>query len=320
MWDWTNDGVYFSSGITFGRLERIPAIGGGIGAVEVVTELRQGEGWHDWFSALPGGTMAMFVSVNDFQGSDAEIWALDLVTGDRRPLTVGSTPRYASSGHLLFNTLEGFLMAAPFDPVTAELSGPPVPVVEGLTVDPFGYSYYLIGEDGTLIYQVDVEAADVGSDSEMVWVSRSGVETPVDPDWQFRNPILFAGWSLSPDGSRVAYTVVHEEGVQSIWVKQLPDGPAERLTFSEGQEMSPAWSGDSEFLAYIREANDDWNVWQTRADGTGVPRLLLDPDVDVNQLRRSPDGEWVVSLKLCKKGVRASEEGGQPGKERGSSL
>ena len=28
----------------------------------------------------------------------------------------------------------------------------------------------------------------------------------------------------------------------------------------------------------------------------------------------------VVSLRLCKKGVRASEEGGQPGKERGSSL
>ena len=28
----------------------------------------------------------------------------------------------------------------------------------------------------------------------------------------------------------------------------------------------------------------------------------------------------VVSLKLCKREVRASGEGGQPGKERGSSL
>ena len=304
VWDWTTDGVYFS-GVTFG-LERVPATGGGIGAVEVVTELRQGEIWHNYFNALPGGTMAMFVSVGDFQGKDAEIWALDLVTGDRRPLTLGLTPRYASSGHLLFNTLEGFLMAAPFDPVTAELSGPPVPVVEGLTVDHWGFTYYAVDEDGTLIYQVDVEAADVGSDSEMVWVSRSGVETPVDPDWQFRNPILFAGWSLSPDGSRVAYTVVHEEGVQSIWVKQLPDGPAERLTFSEGREMSPAWSGDGEFLAYIRaEANVDYNVWQTRADGTGVPRLLLDPDVNVLQLRRSPDGEWL----LLRTGVTGGTQG-----------
>ncbi|MCH8254191.1 MAG: serine/threonine-protein kinase [Gemmatimonadetes bacterium] len=296
VWDWTADGVYFSNS-SF-TVSLIPASGVGTEAAEGVTEHREGEEYHTMFSALPGGTMATFmVSRSSF---DTEIWAIDLDTGDRRFLTMGNRPAYASSGHLLFTTPEGFLMAALFDPVTAELLGPPVPVVEGLTLDPtWGFSFYMVGVDGTLIYKADVEDTGGGGESEMVWVSRSGVETPVDADWRFNKPPTNGGWSVSPDGSKVAYTVgtvriASKDFDMDIWVKELPDGPAKRLTFSDEREMNPAWSPDGESVTYVRGPNEDVNVWQTRADGTGVPRLLLDPGRYVNFPRWSADGEWLL--------------------------
>ena len=70
-----------------------------------------------------GGVPGM---ARDRLGQDAEIWAIDLETGDRRLLTPGNSPRYASTGHLLFGTPDGTLMAAPIDEATAELTGPAV--------------------------------------------------------------------------------------------------------------------------------------------------------------------------------------------------
>jgi len=83
-------------------------------------------------------------------GVEPEVWAIDLDTGEREFLIAGLTPRYASTGHLLFGTPEGVLMAAPFDPRTAELTGLPVPVAEDLAIDPTaGVSYCGVGERDT---------------------------------------------------------------------------------------------------------------------------------------------------------------------------
>ena len=287
VWDWTSDGyVYFSQPQPL-VLARVPATGGGSEAVETLTELRAGEVAHVALSVLPGGTMGVFQVLHSPTGEGSEIWAIDLDSRERRLLTTGTTPVYASSGHLLFGTPDGVLMAAPIDPSTAELTGPAVPVGEDLALLTFGLMGYAVSESGTLIY-LSGEADAVGA-FEPVWVTRSGDAEPVDPGWRFDNSFTGVGLSISPDGARVAFQQL-VDGNDDIWIKQLADGPLERLTLDDGVETSPFWSPDGEFVAYLRLGA---GIWQQRANGTGSPQPVFD-DPRLYQGRWSPDGQWMV--------------------------
>ena len=167
--DWAPDGtVYFHGG---GGLSRIPATGGGSEVVEIVTEFLGRETIHGNLRVLPGGRMGVFQVWYSVTGRDAEIWAIDLDTRERRLLTLGNNPRYASTGHLLFGTSDDALMAAPFDPGAAELTGPPIAVARDLTVNSTsGLATYAMSESGTLIYSA---GGVTGGTIELVWVTRS---------------------------------------------------------------------------------------------------------------------------------------------------
>ena len=286
--------MYFTGFAPF-VLSRVPATGGGSEAVEIVTDLLERETVHAVFKIFPGGKMGIFQVWYATTGEDAEVWAIDLDTGERRFLIAGNNPSYASTGHLFFGTPDGALMAAPIDPGTAELSGPPVPVAEGLVVSPaVGTVNYAVSESGTLIYSVGSAGARAGI-AELVWVTRSGDAAPVDPSWQFDPPpaALAVGWRLSPDGARVALTNMVDGNVD-IWIKQLPEGPLERLTFDNADERYPGWTPDGRFVTYVKDAEGNYDAWQSRADGTGAPELLLDDERSLLQFRWSPDGEWMV--------------------------
>ena len=291
VWDWTSDGYIYITQASPLVLARVPATGGGSETAEILTELRAGEVAHGPLRVLPGGTMGVFQVLRSFTHEGSEIWAIDLDSRERRLLTTGSTPVYASSGHLLFGTPDGVLMAAPFDPSTAELTGSAAPVVEDLALLAFGLMGYAVSESGTLIYvsgDTDTDVVGVGA-LEPVWVTRSGEAVPVDPGWRFGASFSGTGLSISPDGARVAIQQL-VDGNDDIWIKQLPDGPLERLTFDDGVESSPFWSPDGEFVAYTRF---DAGIWQQRADGTGSPQPVID-DPRLYQGRWSPDGEWMI--------------------------
>jgi WD40 repeat protein len=298
VWDWTSDGfVYFTEAPPSGVISRVPATGGGSEAVESLTELLEGELAHILFSVLPGGQMGVFqvLGQGGSTGEDLDVWAIDLETRERSFLTAGITPRYASTGHLLFATPGGVLMRQRIDPATAELTGPAVPVLEDLTVVG-GVAAYAVSESGSLIYAAgEIEDATLDL-TELVWVTRSGDATPVDPDWTFNPPPNNYGWSLSPDGSQVALTNVSDGNID-IWIKQLPDGPLERLTFDDADERYPVWTPDGQWVTYLRSESGrptDLDAWRRRADGTGGPELLLDDERSLLQARWSPDGEWLV--------------------------
>ena len=297
--DWAPDGtLYFNGGRGLGR---IPASGGGSEAVEIVTELLGPETVHANLRVLPGGRMGVFQVWYSVTGEDAEIWAIDLNTHERRLLTLGNNPHYASTGHLLFGTPDGALMAAPIDPGTAELTGPPVPVAEDLTVNATsGLVTYAVSESGTLIYSA---GGVTGTTTELVWVTRSGDAAPVEPGWRFETPSANYGWGLSPDGAQVAFPR-QVDGNVDIWIKQLLDGPLERLTFDDRAERYPVWAPDGQFVTYVKsESGGNYDVWQRRADGTGAPELLLDDQRSLYQGQWREDGEWMVFRTLANASV-----------------
>ena len=227
-------------------------------------------------------------------GVEPEVWAIDLDTGERAFLTTGVSPRYASTGHLLFGTLDGVLMAAPIDPGTAELTGPAIPVAEDLALDPTIGVSYAVSESGTLIYRAGGGAAADGGTLQAVWVTRSGDVEPVDPSSRFPSGGFGSvALRLSPDGARLALSL-DVDGNQDIWIKQLPEGPLERLTYDDVVETGPFWSPDGQFVTYVKNESGNYDVWRRRADGTGTPELLLDDERSLHQVRWSPDGEWMV--------------------------
>ena len=89
---------------------------------------------------------------------------------------------------------------------------------------------FTISETGKLVYTTGTEL--VTRNYEAVWVSRDGEATPIDAEWTFDPGNNNRGLSLSPDGTRLAVTILDDTNYD-IWIKELPRGPLTRLTFDD---------------------------------------------------------------------------------------
>ena len=265
--DWAPDGtVYFTE--TGGlMLRRVPATAGGTDAVETVTELLDRETRHGNLQVLPGGRMAVFQVWYAPGGVDAEIWVMDLDTQERRFLISGHSPRYASTGHLLFGTPAGVLMAAPFDPGTAELTADPVGVADGLRTNPiFGIANYDIFRNGSLVYAGGASS----SGAPMMWVSRNGSEEVLDPAFTG----LFEAPSFSPDGRRVAVQRQVGGAPEDIWIYDFDQETFTRLTF-EGRNLQPFWNPDGTEVGFSSNREGAFALYARPVDLSSETRLLV---------------------------------------------
>ena len=91
-----------------------------------------------------------------------------------------------------------------------------------------------MSRSGSLLY-----TTGIGLASELVWVTRAGVATPVDATWtgEFSSP------ALSPDGTRLAVAIQGPES-RDIWVTQLERHSKQRLTLDGGRNDYPTWTPD----------------------------------------------------------------------------
>ena len=172
----------------------------------------------------------------------------------------------------------------------ARSSRDPSPLLEGLSVRaPFGAMDYSVAANGSLIYR---RGAPLAAQAELVWVTRTGEAVPVDPGWTFDPSHSPRSWSLSPDGTRIVATQRGDTGID-LWVKQLPDGPFDRLTSDPGDEVLASWSPDGASILYSK-GGADRGLWRRPADGTGSPELLMSTDRPYYHSQWSPDGTRVV--------------------------
>ena len=106
---------------------------------------------------LPGGRAVLF---SRFTGGAAGqmVFLLNLETLEERPLILGTSPRYSPTGHIVYS-VDGTLLAVVFDLDRLEVSGDPVPVVQGVVTKPFGSADFDLASDGSLVY---VRGSDAG--------------------------------------------------------------------------------------------------------------------------------------------------------------
>jgi serine/threonine-protein kinase len=287
---WGPDGwIYFDSP---GGLSRIQADGG---TPELLIPLDSiaGEVGHAWPEALPNGHGLVYRSRRNLNPADFDLVAFDFRTRERHILTKGLLARYVAPGYLVYLRADGAVLAAPFDQGRFALTGPAVPLFEGVMTKPFGSADFAISPGGTLAY-VPGLASSGGGVAEIVTVTREGAVAPLDPPVTY-NPSGQPALSLSPDGNRVAIDMIGQAS-PDIWVKQLPSGPVSRLTFDTRTALRPTWSPDGRSVVYLAALDSaPPSVWRKRADGsTAAEQVWRVPGRGIAEAAYSRDGQWLI--------------------------
>jgi hypothetical protein len=248
---WGPDGMLYFRKEGLG-IWRVPADGG---SPEQVTELSASEVGHDWLDVLPNGKGVLFS--RDIGGpSEDEIAVVDLESGEIRTLFQGAMGRYAGSGHVVYASGDGTLLAAPFDMDRLAATGPARAFPVTTQVKSGSASQFALDAAGGLLYWP-------GSGMELTrpeWVSVDGVAEPLDPVVAGH----FHNGALSPDGRKVALTHAPLGGEHDIWIYDLDQSTFSRLT-REGDDDTPFWSPDSEQVGYRSNGTLFARAW----DGSG---------------------------------------------------
>jgi Tol biopolymer transport system component len=263
---WGGDGNIVR-GATSG-LRRIPEAGG---SDEPLVPGAAAPGPQVFPQVLPGAKAVLFNSAPAAVTSleDLDISVLTLSDGKVKTLLHGGYfPRYLptsrNTGHLVY-VHDGTLFGVAFNPSRLEVSGTPVPLVEGVAADDTvnAGGQFDASDSGTLVY---LSGKLNNSARTMQWLDAAGQTKSL-----VSQPGAYSAPRLSPDGKRLAYTAAGSKGVD-VWVYDLDRGTPAQITFTGPGAREVAWAPDSKHLVF----GDGSALWWIRADGSGQPRKILD--------------------------------------------
>jgi Tol biopolymer transport system component len=106
------------------------------------------------------------------------------------------------------------------------------------------------------------------------------------------------GFSLSPDGQWVAYTVgtpdAEENRTRSaLWLQSVSGGEPRSLTSGEKSDSDPKFSPDGGKLAFLSNRDGGSQIFLLDLSG-GEPSKASSFPADIKGFRWSPDGKWFV--------------------------
>jgi serine/threonine protein kinase len=247
-----------------------------------------------WPTFLPGSNAVLFTADN---GTSPQIAVLSLDTGKWRNLIGGNDPTYSPSGHLLF-TQAGALMAVPFDLQRLEITGDPVPVVDGLLVHGSSNSVspstdYSLSSNGTLVY---VPGSSRNAPVHLEWVTRDGAESPLPAA-----PHVYVLPKISPDGKRIAIGITEKDA--QLYIYDIARDTLNRFTFQGSNNLVPLWTPDGKRIAYISNSSGPRNIFWQLADGSGgFEHLNTSPNLSI-------PGSWSPDGKVLAYGIIAPHTG-----------
>ena len=160
--------------IVYGQPDGIWQVPGASGTPERLIQVDEGERIHGP-QMLPGGEWVLFTMRPAGQSWDeAQIVVQSVTTRERTVLIAGRDGRYLPTGHLVYS-LNSVLFAVPFDVGSRQVTGGPVPLVEGVReAASTGAAQFSVSTTGSLVY---IPGSGRGTTVvTLTWVSRDGIE------------------------------------------------------------------------------------------------------------------------------------------------
>jgi serine/threonine-protein kinase len=263
------------------------AAGGGTPVVLTSLDSSRQEISHRWPSMLPGGRAVLFTIWRSAADNPVEVAVVSLQTHQIRRLIPGGThAQYVPTGHLVYGTLDGALLAVPFDLKRLEVTGAPVSILQGvLAKSSSGNSDFAVSPTGTLAYV----SGQVAS-ATLALVDRSGKEqllggplaTPESP-------------RFSPDGRRIALDQAGSGTAFDVWIYGIETSTLSRFTFG-GNARYPGWAPDGRQILFSSEAPPARirSLFLKPSDGSGEASLLAARPGQLFEGVLSPDNRYVV--------------------------
>ncbi len=288
---WSSDGNLYYDGLTQGGtvgLMRIRPEGGTPTQVTTV-DTTAGEGDHYWPEALPDARGVLFTIEARAPREPRRVAVLDFTTGKTTILLEAATARYAPSGHLLYVTDKGDLLAVPFDLKTLTVTGESFALTNQVATRAFGAVDLALSSSGTLLYTIGGQAT---GDADLAIIARDGTVESVESTWKAD----FQNVALSPDGSQVAVSIAGTTG-QDVWVRALPAGPLTKLSFEGSFNGRPTWSPDGRKVGFITNRNNGREFWASPADrSTPEIPVIQRSGQTVQEALWSRDGKWLLTM------------------------
>jgi serine/threonine-protein kinase len=232
--------------------------------------------------AIPGGrgllltdVQGMSVLLHDMEADSTWTLIQDGVGGE-----------YVPTGHILYGDQNGGLWAVGFDSDRLELTGEPVPILDGVSLSLTVAPVFSVSHTGTLTYlKGQVQAGGFQPQRLLVLgFDGSSAEVPI-AERRYRN----VRWS--PDGRSIAFAALEPDvrtGETSIYTYNVELRTATRTLTGEGTQAFPVWSPDGSRIAYADASSSVGNdvngmgtiggadLWVVDARGGGEPTVLVE--------------------------------------------
>jgi eukaryotic-like serine/threonine-protein kinase len=134
-------------------------------------------------------------------------------------------------------------------------------------------------------------------------VVRSSIQPP--PDASFSNGVSNAGYALSPDGTRLAFSAQTLEGQTGLWIRPLNSLAAQKLMGTDGGGL-PFWSPDGQWVGFFA----DGKMKKVLASG-GYGQVICDAPLG-RGATWNRQGVIVFAPNISGLLYRVSENGGVP--------
>jgi serine/threonine-protein kinase len=290
MATWSDRGIVFQGQ---SGLMRLPPDGGT--PVPLTVRDTAAGVFHVHPSAAPNGRVLFVIA-----GGGLPQLAVADADGKQRSLgQVGLLPVYAETGHVLYNSIEGNLMALPVDDDLAP-AGTPILFQDGIRTTGNAVGLWSASHNGTIVAQRSGTAG-----STIVAVDRNGKATPLSAELKrYRLP------RVSPNGNKILLQA-SATGINAdadVWILDRRTGALSRFT-SGGGNSDGIWSPDGTRIAWAGPARGDTNTvdrnvpaelrlvadiyWQV-ADKSRPPELIYAAPLAQWPWSFTPDGKTLL--------------------------